>query len=198
MLAHREDGQAVVSAEVHATDESSDKGEYCQTVAVGGRQGKLDAASQCNDTAGGVAATNGARCGAAAGHFTSEYDVQEEEQEFTGVGSEKSDSCSLPELVDMDPDVAFGCKYCVVRSTRNLVPLVQSKVLVKDAKVYLQELTSWSPLTESLVHRIPMKPRFVHGDGMLIWSLTRLLMRQSADKVTSPTTLVGDKCQILM
>jgi len=176
MLAHREDGQAVVSAEVHASDESSDKGEYCQTVAVGGRQGKLDAASQCNDTAGGVAATNGARCGAAAGHFTSEYDVQEEEQEFTGVGSEKSDSCSLPELVDMDPDVAFGCKYCVVRSTRNLVPLVQSMVMVKhgqtfeenlveDTMVYHQELITWSPLIESFVHRVPMKPRFVHGDA---------------------------------
>jgi len=57
MLAHREDGQAVVSADVHASDESSDEGEYCQTVAVGGRLEKLDAASLCNDTAGGVAAT---------------------------------------------------------------------------------------------------------------------------------------------
>ena len=57
MLAHREDGQAVVSTDVHASDESSDEGEYCQTVAVGGRLEKLDAASLCNDTAGGVAAT---------------------------------------------------------------------------------------------------------------------------------------------
>jgi len=95
MLAHREDGQAVESADMHASDESSDNGEYCQTVAVGGRLGKLDAASMCNDTAGGVAATNGARsCGAAAGDFTSEYDVEEQEQEFTGEGSEESDSCS--------------------------------------------------------------------------------------------------------
>jgi len=57
MLSHREDEQAVVSAEVHRSDESSDEGEYVQTVAVGGRQGKLDAVSQCIDTAGGVAAT---------------------------------------------------------------------------------------------------------------------------------------------
>ena len=100
----------------------------------------------------------------------------------------------------MDPDVAFGCEYCMVRSTRNLVPLVQSMVmvkhgqaleenLVKDTKVYLQELTTQTPHAESLVHRIPMKPRFVHGDGMLIWLLTRLLMRQSANKVNRSTEL---------
>ena len=65
--------------------------------------------------------------------------------------------------------------------------------MVEDTKVYHQELTTQSPQAESLVHRIPMKPRFVQGDGMLIWSLTQLLMRQSVDKVTSPTKLVGDK-----
>jgi len=57
MSTHREDGQSVIFAEVHRSEESSDGDEYEQSVAVGGRCEKLDAASQCNDTDGGVAAT---------------------------------------------------------------------------------------------------------------------------------------------
>jgi len=64
--------------------------------------------------------------------------------------------------MDVDTDVAFGRKYCMVRSTRNLVPSVWSKVLVKhgqvleenlvkDTKVYHQGLTLQSTQTESLV-----------------------------------------------
>ena len=42
MLEHRKVGHEVEFADVHASDESSDEGVYYQTVAVGGRQGKLD------------------------------------------------------------------------------------------------------------------------------------------------------------
>ena len=100
----------------------------------------------------------------------------------------------------MDPDVAFSCKHYVVRSTSNLVPLVQSMSMVKcgqtfeqnldeDTMVYHQELMTWSPLIESFVHGLPMKPRFVRGDGMLIWSLTSLLVRQNAVRVNRSTKL---------
>ena len=41
-----------------------------------------------------------------------------------------------PELVDLDLDVALGYKYCVVRSTSNLVPLVQSMVMVKHGQPF--------------------------------------------------------------
>ena len=41
-MEHREVGHDVEFADVHASDESSDEGVYYQSVAVGGRQGKLD------------------------------------------------------------------------------------------------------------------------------------------------------------
>jgi len=63
MSTHREDGQSVIFAEVHRSEESSDGDEYEQAVAVGGRCEKLDAARQCNDTDEGVAATIGTQRG---------------------------------------------------------------------------------------------------------------------------------------
>ena len=98
----------------------------------------------------------------------------------------------------MDPDVAFAYKHCLVRSTSNLVPLVQSMVMVKhgqtleenlveDTMVYHQVLIIWSPLIESFVHGIPMKPRFVRGDGMLIWSLAKCGQGQQVNETWSET-----------
>ena len=52
MLLHQDGRQAVTSAEVHRSEESSDEDEYEQAVTVGGRCEKLDAAIQCNDTVG--------------------------------------------------------------------------------------------------------------------------------------------------
>jgi len=109
----------------------------------------------------------------------------------------------------MDPDVAFGCECCMVRSTRNLVSFVQSMVvvklgqaleenLVKDAKVYHQELTTQSPQAELLVLVKPKKYRFVHGDGNVDLVSDTIAVETSADKVNRSTDLVGDKCQILM
>ena len=60
-----------------------------------------------------------------------------------------------PELMDLDLDVALGCEYGVVRSTSNLVPLVQIVVMVKHGQPLR---ITWLPLTVSLVYRTPMKP----------------------------------------
>jgi len=105
-----------------------------QTVAVGGRQEKLDAASQCNDTAGGVAATNG---GAAAVDFTSDEDDVEEE-DFVGARSQESDAPT--ELEDCDPEIHFKRKGCLVKSTKDVLPSVQTKILEKREVGYEKNL----------------------------------------------------------
>ena len=58
MLQHRDDEDVDEFDDEHASGVSSDEDTYYQTVAVGGRHGRLDCA--------GGGATNGAQCGAAA------------------------------------------------------------------------------------------------------------------------------------
>ena len=75
----------------------------------------------------------------------------------------------------MDTDVAFGHEYCMVGSTRNLVPSVKYEVLVnhgqaleknlvKDTKVYHRGLTLQSSWTESLVLGKSEIYRFERGE----------------------------------
>jgi len=127
MLEHREDGHEVVSADVHASDESSDEGVYYQTVAVGGRQGKLDAS--------GGSVTNGAQRGATAEKSMKKFihedvDNDVEQDDFIGVRCQESDA-PPSELEDIDPEVHLKHKEYVIRSNKNTLSSTQAKILGK-------------------------------------------------------------------
>jgi len=124
-----------------------------------------------------IAATTGTQCGAAgnrgAEKLTEDRDTEADEDQEV----ERSEESDAPtEIMDRDHEVPLKRRGGTVRTSRNSVPHVQSKVLsrheqgleknlVKSTKVSCQELTTQLSRTETLAHDKPKRYRFVHSDG---------------------------------
>ena len=186
LLQARKDGrQVTTSAEVCNEMESLSEEENLHAVAMAEKSERLVRDSRLGGVGGDGGTTIGARsCGATADVLGAKKTTRDQDSdavdvdvdnELGGMRSEVSDSCCPTEIMDMDLDIVLRHKHRMVRSTRNLVPPVQSKVLnkhgqelekilVKDIKMCHQELTTQSSQTERLVQRKPKKYRYVHGD----------------------------------